>query len=334
MIYRPLGKSGIKASVIAFGAWAVGGWMWGGAKEEESINAIHAAIDGGINFIDTAPVYGFGYSEEVVGKAIHDRRDKVVLATKCGLIWHKEEGEYYFSSDIDSTKKDVGEYNIYRSLNPKNIRYEIEQSLKRLKTDYIDLYQTHWQEHTTPIEDTMSELVKLKEEGKIRAIGCSNATPETMEIYSEYGQLDTDQERYSMLIRGHELKNLPHCIKNNIGFLAYSPLAQGLLTGKIGPEKVFQKGDQRSINATFSVDNRKVVNEMLGHMRPLAEDKGISISQLVLAWTFHQPGCSHLLVGARTVKQAEQNAKAGEVELTKDDDKFINSVLVEYHIEG
>jgi aryl-alcohol dehydrogenase-like predicted oxidoreductase len=180
MRYRSLGKSGIEASVVGLGSWAIGGWMWGGAEEAESVRAIHAAIDAGVNLIDTAPVYGFGVSEEVVGKAIRDRRDKVVLATKCGLVWHEEKGEFFFASD-EKHPTDDGRIKVYRRLAPDTIRREVEWSLKRLGTDRIDLLQTHWQDSTTPIAATMHTLMELKKEGKIRAIGCSNATPEQMD---------------------------------------------------------------------------------------------------------------------------------------------------------
>ncbi len=178
MRYRMVGQSGIETSVVAFGAWAVGGWWWGGADDSESIDAIRKALDLGITFIDTAPVYGLGHSEEVVGKAIKGRRDEVVLATKCGLVWHTDRGSHFF----DEAGRGVRRY-----LGAESIRYEVEQSLRRLQTDVIDLYQTHWQDATTPIEETMGALLELKREGKIRAIGVSNATVEEMDEYRKAG---------------------------------------------------------------------------------------------------------------------------------------------------
>ena len=200
MRHRPLGQSGIEASVVAFGAWAVGGGFWGAADDEASVDAIHKALDAGINFIDTAPVYGLGHSEEIVGRAIKGRRDQVVVATKCGLVWHVQKGTFMF--DETGTP-------IHRYLGPESIRYEVEQSLRRLQTDYIDLYQTHWQDATTPIEETMATLLQLKQEGKIRAIGVSNATTQQMDEYRAKGQLDSDQEKYSMLDRGLECRATP-----------------------------------------------------------------------------------------------------------------------------
>ena len=314
MKYRRLGASGIEASVVGLGTWAIGGWMWGGSDEVEAIKAIHAAIDAGMNLIDTAPVYGFGLSEETVGKAIRDRRGKVVLATKCGLIWHEEKGDFYFASD-DKHPTDDGRIKVYKCLSPETIRYEVERSLSRLGTDCIDLFQTHWPSSTTPIADTMETLMKLKDEGKIRAIGCSNASPGQMDEYRATGQLDTDQELFSMLDRKHEQDDLPYCAEHGISFLAYSSLGQGLLTGKIGPERTFREGDQRSKKPRFSVENRQKVMTMLDAFRPIAERHEVSLGQLAIAWTLARPGCSHALVGARTVEQATENARAGDVEL-------------------
>ncbi len=179
MQYRPLGQSGIKASAVGLGTWAIGGLAWGGTDEEESIRAIHAALDAGVNLIDTAPVYGLGLSEDIVGRAVADRRDRAVLTTKCGHVWHTKKGRHVF---------DWGDKSVYIYLGPESVLYEFEQSLKRLRTDYIDLYQIHWPDPSTPIEDTMATLLQLKDQGKIRAIGVSNVTVETLESYQQCGQ--------------------------------------------------------------------------------------------------------------------------------------------------
>lgn len=313
-----LGASGIKASVVGVGTWAIGGWMWGGSDERVAVHAIHAAIDAGINLIDTAPVYGFGRSETIVGNAIRDRRDRVVLATKCGLIWHRQRGEFFFASD-DKNPSGTGAIKVHRCLAPEEIRRDVELSLQRLGTDRIDLLQTHWQDPTTPVADTMQTLLDLKAEGKILAIGCSNATPEQMDAYRRAGPLDVDQERYSMLDRAHEQDNLPYAAEHKLAFLAYSPLAQGLLTGTIGPEREFREGDQRRGNERFSVENRRRIQALLAQFRPIADAHGVSLGQLVIAWTVAQPGCTHALVGARTPAQAAENAKAGTVRLSGDE---------------
>lgn len=329
MLKRQLGQSGIEASVVAFGAWAIGGWKWGGSDDNAAVRAIHASIDRGIDFVDTAPIYGFGHSEEVVGRAISDRRSKVVLATKCGLRWEGTNGEYFFSHEME-TDSGIKPIDIYKYQNPDSIRREVEDSLLRLKTDYIDLYQTHWQDSTTPIEGTMEMLVKLKEEGKIRAIGVSNATPDQMRIYRSVGPIDSDQEKFSMLDQEHAAAQRDFVADEGIAFLAYSPLGQGLLTGKIGPEREFSPGDQRIDNPRFSVENRNRVLAMLKEFTPVTEKHGITPAQLALAWSFHQRGCSHVLAGARDEKQVTENATAGEVTLDAEDLSLIDTVLAKF----
>ena len=330
MQYRKLGKTDIEASVIALGTWVMGGWMWGGSDDNESITAIHAALDAGINLIDTAPVYGFGHSEEVVGKAIKGRREEVVLATKCGLRWDMTKGIYYKSSN-EETVVDDGNINIYKYLGAASIREEIERSLKRLQTDYIDLYQTHWQESTTPVEETMETLLRLKDEGKIRAIGVSNANVEQMKQYCEIGELTSDQEKFNMLQRGIEdNSNTEFCSNNDISILAYSPIAQGLLTGKFLGNSKFKNGDVRETNPLFEPANIEKVNKMLGEFRTLAEEYEINTYQLVLAWTYHRKGITHILCGARNKKQAISNAQAGSVKLGKSATEKMNLIYGKY----
>ncbi len=317
---RPLGQSGIEASVVAFGAWAIGGWMWGGADEDDAIRGVHAALDAGVNFFDTAPAYGLGRSEELIGRALAGRRDQVVIATKCGLVWHTNRGAFFF----EQSGKPV-----YKYLGRESIIYECEQSLKRLGTDYIDLYQTHWQDPTTPIGETMSALLQLKEEGKIRAIGVSNATVEQVAEYLRFGPLDSDQEKYSLLDRELEATLLPFCREAGIAVLAYSPLANGLLTGKIGPERVFPPTDLRYGNPRFTVENRARIAERLERIRPIADGYGLTLSQLVVAWTLEQPGITHALVGARNEAQARENAGAGDVVLSTDEIVHIHDAFRE-----
>ncbi len=321
MQYRPLGQSGIQASVVAFGAWAIGGWPWGGTDEANAVSAIHRALDLGMNLIDTAPAYGLGLSEEIVGKAIAGRRKDAVIATKCGLTWHTDKGAHFFT-----------EYGkpVHRYLGPESIRQEIELSLRRLGTDYIDLYQTHWQDETTPIADTMAELMKLKDEGKIRAIGVSNVKVDHLEEYRKVGPVDSAQQLYSMIDRGIESELLPYCLRNNIAVLAYSPLAQGLLTGKVGPDREFPEGDMRRGSPRFSVENRKRIAAMLEEFRPIAEAHGITLAQLTIAWTIAQPGLTHALAGARNAEQVEENAGAGDVELTAEELGIISDAIARY----
>jgi len=325
---RPLGSSGIPASAVAFGAWALGGWRWGGSDDRTSIAALQAGLDAGINFIDTAPAYGFGHGEEVVGKAIRGRRDQVVLATKCGLAWNTTKGTLFFVSD-EKGRNDAGQYRIHKTLDPVQVRSDLEGSLKRLGTDYVDLYLTHWQDVTIPIEDTMALLLALKKEGKIRAIGACNAKVPDLERYRSKGAIDADQERYSMLDRDLEKDQLGWCRKSQVAVLAYSPLHHGLLTGKISPEREFKEGDLRRGHASFTPENLKKTGAMLEKIRPIAERHQLTISQLVIAWTIAQQGLTHALVGARTPQQAVENAKAGTVDLSADDLATINAALAQ-----
>ncbi|HVR86785.1 MAG TPA: aldo/keto reductase [Planctomycetota bacterium] len=323
---RPLGSSGISASAVAFGAWALGGWRWGGSDDRTSIAALHAGFDAGINFIDTAPAYGFGHGEEVVGKAIRGRRDRVVVATKCGLAWNTTKGTLFFVSD-EKGRNDAGQYRIHKTLDPEQVRLDLEGSLRRLGTDHVDLYLTHWQDTTIPIEDTMGLLMDLKKQGKIRAIGACNAKVPDLERYRSRGAIDADQERYSMLDRDLEMEQLPWCRRNNVAVLAYSPLHHGLLTGKISPDREFKEGDLRRGHASFTPENLKKTGALLGQIQPIAERHGLTLGQLVIAWTISQPGLTHALVGARTPQQAAENARAGSVDLSADDLAAIAAAL-------
>ncbi len=314
MQLRKIGDTDIKASAVAFGAWAIGGgpW-WGKTDDQESISAIHAALDAGINMIDTAPVYGWGRSEEVVGKAIRDRRDKFIIATKCGLWWHDDQGEPFF---------ELEGYSVRRLLRPKAIRTELEHSLSRLGTDYIDLYQTHWQStdlENDPIADTMECLLKLKEEGKIRAVGASNVNVPQVKEYQAQGVLDAIQPRYSMLDRAIETELLPYCQDQNISTLVYSPLEQGLLTGTIGMDRDLGPGEFRNNIPWFQPLNRQKVLNVLDGWRPLTEKYGCNLSQLVIAWTIQQPGVTFALCGARKPEHTKQNAVGAEIDLEHDD---------------
>lgn len=311
MLHRQLGNSELQASVVAFGAWAIGGWKWGGTDTKESISAIHSAIDAGINFIDTAAVYGFGLSEEIVGQAIaSQRRDSLIVATKCGLRWDIETPTLHAESEGKR---------IFRTLDADSITFELEQSLKRLKTDYIDLYQTHWPDPATAPEAVMSALIEHKRAGKIRAIGFCNASTSDLNVATTSGQLDVDQERYSLLDRERDADNLPICLASNLSFLAYSPMAQGLLTDKLDPSRVYSEGDLRIGNARFSKDNISTIAAILEPVKALANERNVKIEQVILAWTLQQPGVSHVLVGVRNAEQAQSNAVAGALALNNDE---------------
>lgn len=311
MKQRKLGAEGMSASVVAFGAWAIGGWKWGGTDAMASVQAVRSSLDAGVTLIDTAAVYGFGLSEEIVGEAIKDRpRKDLILATKCGLRWDIETPTLHARSD---------EHTIYRTLDAESIRYELQQSLKRLGTDYIDLYQTHWPDPNTDMDELVDTLQALKKEGVIRAWGLCNETPERLEAAAKAGDLATDQERYSLLDREQDKANLPVCEEHDIGFLCYSPIAQGLLTGKVDSHRKFNEGDLRIGNPRFATPVLDAIQAVLAPVKSLARDRDVSTEQLVLAWTLSQPGVSHVLVGARTTEQAVSNAKVGALELNAEE---------------
>ncbi|MCA0941627.1 aldo/keto reductase [Salipiger pacificus] len=322
MLTREIGRSGIEASVIGLGTWAIGGWMWGGTEEAASIAAIQASVDEGVSLIDTAPAYGQGLAEEIVGKALVGRRDKVVLATKCGLVWHTTKGNHFFDYDGQP---------VHRYLGRSAIIYEVEQSLKRLRTDRIDHYITHWQDPTTPIEETMEALEILKAQGKIRSIGASNTTPSDVTAYLAAGQLDAVQEEYSMLKRDLEQSLLPLCREHGVSVLSYSSLALGLLSGKVGPDRVFSGDDQRRDNPRFSQGNRRKIAAFMHEIAPIAETHGATLAQTVIAWTVQQPGITFSLCGARTAQQARENAAAGRMRLEQADITVI-STAAERHL--
>jgi aryl-alcohol dehydrogenase-like predicted oxidoreductase len=306
MQQRRLGSSDVSVSPVVFGAWAIGGWMWGGTEEQESIDAIRAAVDHGANTIDTAAVYGMGYSEELVGRAIEGIRDKVVIATKCGMRWDSNEG-----SDPWEQQDNQGRpITIRRNSRPDSIAYECEQSLKRLGVDVIDLYQIHWPDTTTPAEDSMHAMAKLQEQGKIRAIGVSNYNVEWLSKAIKAAPLASLQPPYSLIQRKIEKQILPFCREHNIGVIVYSPLERGLLAGAVATDRKFPPGDHRAGHKYFTVENRKRVLAALERVRPIAEKHGVSLAQLAINWTIHEPGITAALVGARNAEQAAHNAAA------------------------
>jgi aryl-alcohol dehydrogenase-like predicted oxidoreductase len=320
---RKLGKSALPVSPIAFGAWAIGGWMWGGADNKDSLKAIHACLDHGISSIDTAPIYGFGLSEELVGQAIKGKRDSYEILTKCGMRWEGTRGKYFFTSnDNNGVQREIYTYS-----GRESIIAECEDSLKRLGTDYIDLYQVHWPDDTTPIEEAMEAFRLLLEQGKIRAAGVSNYSVDQMKRASSVVDLTSNQVPYSMVRRDIEADVIPWCLENKCGILAYSPLQRGMLTGKITPDYPFAPGDSRPETPHFKINNLIKTNQFLDKIKPLAQEKNCTLSQLVIAWTLYQPGISVALVGARTEDQVKQNAGALEVQLSADELEGINKHL-------
>ena len=299
---RLLGRSKIEISAIIFGGWQAGKSGWTGVNDDDTIAAHRAALDSGITTFDTAEAYGEGYSERILAQALGDKRDQIVIATK---VW-------------------AG------NLKKEKVVEACERSLKNLNTDRIDLYQIHWPSgsfgsEVVPIEETMGALNELKQSGKIRAIGVSNFNRAQIEEASQYGRIDSLQPPYSLFWRQVEEDAAPYCIDNKISILAYSPLAQGLLTGKFKRGHTFEEGDNRGANKLFQGETFERAQNALDKLRPLADKYGVTVGQLSLAWLIAQPLTS-AIVGARNAEQATQNAVGGDIEIDDDDLETIDEI--------
>lgn len=295
MQLRTLGHTDIKVSPIIMGTWQAGRDMWTGIDDAETTRAIQAAIDNGINTIDTAPVYGKGHSERIVAKAVGHRRSEVVIATKV------------FANELAYDQ----------------VLAACERSLENLGTDHIDLYQIHWPSGAfgspvVPIAETMGALNHLQAQGKIRAIGVSNFSRDQLQAAMAHGDIVSLQPPYSLLWRHVETDAMPLCTANGMSILAYSPMAQGLLTGKFGPGHRFERGDHRRANRLFQEPVYARVHAALEALRPIADRHGITLGQLALAWVLHQPGAC-AIAGARNEAQAIENTRAAAVALTPED---------------
>ena len=308
---RSLGTSEIQITPIIMGTWQAGKKMWVGIEDADTIKAIRAAFDAGITTVDTAEVYGEGHSEQIVASALSDVRDKAVYATKV----------------------------FANHLKYEQVIEACDRSLKNLNTDYIDLYQIHWPAGTfkseiVPIEETMNALNHLKEQGKIRAIGVSNFNRAQLEEAAQYGRIDSLQPPYSLFWRWVEKDLTPYCVENNISIVAYSPLAQGLLTGKFEPGHKFDPQDNRAKNKLFQGENYDRAQSALDKLRPIAERHQCSLAQLALAWLIAQPQ-ANAIAGARNEQQAIDNAKAGDINLSADDVQEIDAIgrIVTDHLD-
>jgi len=329
MEYRNLGTSGVKVSELAFGAWAIGGWLWGGADTKEAIEAIETAVDNGMTTIDTAAVYGFGLSEELVGKAVKGKRDNVQILTKFGMVWDEKKGKFYFASK-DNNNMDV---DIYAYSSKQRVLEDCDRSLKRMGTDYIDLYQIHWPDATTPVSETMEALEILIQKGKIRAGAVSNYSVELMEEAWKKLHIASNQVPYSMVNKSIERDIVPYCISQNIGILAYSPLQRGLLTGKIKPGHKFNAGDSRPLTPYYKEPNLSVILKFTEKLMVIANERKVNLSQLVLNWTIQQPGITCTLAGARNSMQVLDNLKAVDFRLTPEEINRINELISEIKLE-
>lgn len=311
-------------SAVGFGCWAAGGTIvWNDADDAETIRTIHRAIDLGINFFDVAPVYGFGHAEAMLGQALRGRRQQVIIASKCGLRWD-----------------DAG--NIVNDLRPERILREIDDSLRRLNTDYIDIYQMHWPDPDTPIADTMQALLRIQQAGKIRHIGVSNFSISLTNEVRQYGEIVSHQGLYNMLERDPssyhtipldyrtEAEILPDCLQHGIAFFPYSPLFQGLLTDYFKPQHQFDEKDVRSANPKLNGKLFQRYYDIRAELLAFAQKIGKPLSQIAINWLIEQPGVTSVICGAQTVAQVEQNAASADWTLTPDLMDEIETILQPY----
>lgn len=309
---RAIGEK-LKITPVSLGTWGIGGPpFWAERDEKESIRTIQKALDLGVNCIDTAPAYGFGLAEEVVAKALAGRRDSVVIATKCGLRWK------------DATNAS----SLYRDLTPASIRQELEDSLRRLQTDRVDLCQIHWPDPNTPIATTMETLNALRGEGKILEIGVSNFTLDMLKEARAIAPIASVQPKYNLLERDIESDILPYCAENGIAVLTYSPLASGVLSGKYSRDSVFP--DWRG-SKNFGVFRQEAWEEAIGkaeRLKAIAEDYGMSLSQLAIRWVVEQKGVTSALVGCNTPEQVEENMLALEVRIDAEFMEMIENAAI------
>ena len=298
---RKLGYSDLHLTPIGLGTWAMGGgdWKfgWGDQDDAASIASVHQALDAGVNWIDTAAIYGHGHAERVVGKAIQDRRDDVLIATKCGRVW---EGE----------SREIG-----KSLRRESVHREVDVSLQRLGIDCIDLYQIHWPEPDEEIEEGWSAVAELVEAGKIRYAGVSNFNMEQLKRIQPIHPVTSLQPPYSMLRREVEEEVLPYCRENQIGIVAYSPMQAGLLTGRFSKERVqnLPANDWRKANPFFTSPQLEANLSIIEQLRPVAAQMEITLPQLALAWVLRRSEMTAAIAGARRPEQILETVKAGEI---------------------
>ncbi|WP_173916670.1 aldo/keto reductase [Halobacillus sp. Marseille-Q1614] len=305
-----ISSTGLNASRIGLGTWAIGGWKWGGTDEKQSLKTIHAAIDQGINFIDTAPVYGFGRSEEIVGKAVEQsgKREDLILATKSALDWKGEQP--------------------FRNGTKERIHKEVEDSLTRLKTDYIDVYQVHWPDPITPLHETAEALNYLYNQGKIRAIGVSNFSPEQMDSFREAAPLHTVQPPYNLFEREAENDVLPYSQKHELTSITYGALCRGLLSGKMTADRSFNDDDLRKDDPKFQQPRIDQYLAAVKELDELAQDKfDKGVIHLAIRWVLQQPGSGIALMGGRRPEQLNAVKEVHDFEIDEESMKEIDEIL-------
>ena len=309
MEYNELANLNIKVSNLGLGCLQLGGHGWGTLSESEMVVVIHEAIDNGITFFDTAPIYGLGHSEEILGRILGEKRNQVVIATKAGLQWKKN-----------------GDFEKFIDASPESIKKDIDASLQRLRTDYIDLYQLHWPDPNTPIEETLLAMARLKKTGKIRCIGLSNFSLAQLEEARQYCRIDTIQVPYNLIDRKAERDLLPFSRENDIAVIAYSPIARGLLSGKYDAATRFESDDHRHRNGDeyFNKENLDRNLEIVDKVTVVAEKLHKTPAQISLRWVMENPAVTITLFGAKNVAQVRENIQATAFTLSKDNKKFLS----------
>ncbi len=312
---RQLGHTDLKLTSIGLGTWAIGGpWQfgWGPQDDDEAIGAILTAMDKGINWIDTAPVYGLGHSEELVGKALKQVSQKPFIATKCGLLWNEKRQK------VSCLKRE-------------SIREECHASLKRLGIEVIDLYQMHWPEPDEDIEQAWEEMAKLAEQDKVRYLGVSNCNVDQIKRLQKIHPVSSLQPPYNMLHREVEDELLGYCVENNIGVIAYSPMQRGLLTGKFSHERLaaLPLDDHRRRRPDFHEPQFSATLELVEHLGDIAERNGGTCAQLAISWVLRRPEITAAIVGARGAEQIAETSAAADWKLTEEQTQEIGQLLAE-----
>jgi aryl-alcohol dehydrogenase-like predicted oxidoreductase len=311
--YITIDGTNLVSSRIALGTWAIGGWMWGGTDEKESIRTIHAALDQGINLIDTAPIYGQGRSEEIIGKALrqYGRRESILVATKVGIEWTNGR--------------------IERNSTRERILQELKDSLRRLRTDYIDIYHVHWPDPLVPVEETAGTLRELHEQGKIRAIGVSNYSPEEMERFQTVAPLNAIQPPYNLFEREIEHGVLPYALRHGITSLTYGALCRGLLSGAMNASRQFAKDDMRKTSdPKFQQPHFAEYLDAASKLNAYAREHfGKGVIHLAVRWLLDQPGVGIALWGARRPEQLAAIKEVSGWSLTRGDFDAIDAILRE-----
>ena len=325
MEYKQLGDSGIPVSTITFGAWAIGNDVLGGTNRKNAIDALRKAWERGCTSIDTAPIYRCGFSEEVVAEAIAPfPRHEIQLFTKCGHIWTEEKGLFSHEATVNGEKRQI-----YKYAGKESVIKECEESLKRLRTDYIDLYSLHWPPSVIPGEGTMEAFIRLREQGKIRAGGVCNHSAAEMQLADNVFNLSANKVAYSMLDRRIEQDLIPYCTKNNKAIMVYRVLHRGLLEGMVNTDFLGTMGEPYRERALFLPENVRRIHHFLDQLKAVARDHGVTIPQLCIRWAIDQPGISAVLLGALTAEQVVHDTNALNISLSESEKNTVNGYLAD-----